>query len=80
MTKGWLNESIPNGKSRVAYPQTPEPAALRFSAEAGDGDIRADPPLTEEDRQRLGLTERSILDDPRFAFLKERAAAGIRKP
>ena len=52
-----------------------EAEALRILAEAGDGDIRADPPLTEEDRQRLGLTRRSLLDDPRIAFLKGDASA-----
>jgi len=57
-----------------------EAEALRILAETGDGDIRAEPPLTEEDRHSLGLTGRSLLDDPRFAFLKERAAANTRKP
>ena len=51
-----------------------EAEALRILAEAGDGDIWADPPLTDDERRALGLTGRSVADDPRFAFLKDRAA------
>ena len=56
-----------------------EAEALQIVAEAGDGDVDADPPLTEEQRRNLGLAEVPVTEDPRFAFLKERAAVGVQK-
>jgi hypothetical protein len=56
-----------------------EAEALQIVAEAGDGDVEADPPLTEEQRRDLGLAGGPITEDPRFAFLKDRAAVGVRK-
>ncbi len=57
-----------------------EAEALQILAEAGDGDVRSDPPLTDEERRHLGLTGRPITEDPRFPFLKDRVTAGLREP
>jgi hypothetical protein len=56
-----------------------EAEALQIVAETGEGDVEADPPLTEEQRRDLGLAGGPITEDPRCAYLKDRPAVGVRK-
>jgi hypothetical protein len=76
------NVKEPDGRVRELMDEFgfTEAEALRVLAETGDGDIKADPPLTEDERRQLGLQRRSIADDPRFAFLKDRSATSTRQP